>query len=69
MNEDIIEHIAYDKGYNKGYSDAQENLAKKFEKNFSQFIGQKFSTFVNSGSSANLLIFMEILGEFLKLLL
>ena len=31
------------------------NLTKKFEKEFSKFIGSKYALMVNSGSSANLL--------------
>ena len=51
----------------KGKHLTQSKITKKFEKNFSQFIGQKFSTFVNSGSSANLLIAQTLIeGNFLK---
>ena len=31
-------------------------LTLKFEKNFSKYVGSKYSIFVNSGSSANLLM-------------
>ena len=45
----------------------QSNVTKKFEKNFSSFLRTKFSVFVNSGSSANLLIAQTLLeGNFLK---
>ena len=40
---------------------------KKFEKKFSNYLGRKYSIFVNSGSSANLLIAQTLLeGSFLK---
>lgn len=40
---------------------------KKFEKKFSEYLGRKYSVFVNSGSSANLLIAQTLLeGNFLK---
>jgi CDP-4-dehydro-6-deoxyglucose reductase, E1 len=40
---------------------------KKFEKKFSNYLGRKHSIFVNSGSSANLLIAQTLLeGSFLK---
>lgn len=45
----------------------QSKVTKKFEKNFSRFIGVKNSIFINSGSSANLLIAQTLLeGKFLK---
>ena len=45
----------------------QSIVTKKFEKNFSNFLKLKYSTFVNSGSSANLLIAQTLLeGNFLK---
>lgn len=45
----------------------QSSVTKKFENNFSKNIGSKFSIFVNSGSSANLLIAQCLLeGNFLK---
>jgi len=45
----------------------QSEVTKKFEKKFSNFLGSKFSVFVNSGSSANLLIAQSLLeGKFLK---
>jgi len=45
----------------------QSKVTKQFEKNFSKKIGTKYSTFVNSGSSANLLIAQTLLeGNFLK---
>ena len=45
----------------------QSKITKKFEKNFSRKIGVKNSIFVNSGSSANLLIAQTLLeGNFLK---
>lgn len=43
----------------------QSKITKKFEKNFSRKIGVKNSIFVNSGSSANLLIAQTLLeGNF-----
>ena len=43
------------------------NLNIKFEKNFSNWLGVKYSVFVNSGSSANLLIAQALLESgFLK---
>jgi CDP-4-dehydro-6-deoxyglucose reductase, E1 len=45
----------------------QSIITKKFEKNFSSFLGTKYSIFVNSGSSANLLIAQSLLeGNYLK---
>jgi CDP-6-deoxy-D-xylo-4-hexulose-3-dehydrase len=45
----------------------QSKVTKQFEKNFSKKVGTKYSTFVNSGSSANLLIAQTLLeGNFLK---
>jgi len=45
----------------------QSKVTKQFEKNFSKKINSKFSVFVNSGSSANLLIAQTLLeGNFLK---
>ena len=45
----------------------QSKVTKQFEKNFSNKVGTKYSTFVNSGSSANLLIAQTLLeGNFLK---
>ncbi len=45
----------------------QSIITKKFEKNFSSFLGTKYSIFVNSGSSANLLIAQSLLeGGYLK---
>ena len=45
----------------------QSKVTKKFEKNFSVFLGSKYSIFVNSGSSANLLIAQTLLeGKYLK---
>lgn len=45
----------------------QGKITKKFEKNFSSMFGTKYSVFVNSGSSANLLIAQTLLqGNFLK---
>ena len=45
----------------------QSKVTKKFEKNFSNFLRTKYSVFVNSGSSANLLIAQTLLeGNFLK---
>lgn len=45
----------------------QSKVTKKFEKNFSSFLGLKYSIFVNSGSSANLLIAQTLLeGKYLK---
>ena len=43
------------------------NLNLKFEKKFSEWLGVKYSVFVNSGSSANLLIAQSLLeSNFLK---
>ena len=36
------------------------NYVKKFEKKFSKFIGLKYTTMVNSGSSANLLLLQSL---------
>ena len=45
----------------------QSKITRKFENNFSNFIKTKYSTFVNSGSSANLLIAQTLLeGNYLK---
>lgn len=45
----------------------QSKITKKFEKNFSKNIDSKYSVFVNSGSSANLLTAQALLeGNFLK---
>tara|TARA_B100000575_G_scaffold267880_2_gene246323 strand:+ start:158 stop:1333 length:1176 start_codon:yes stop_codon:yes gene_type:complete len=45
----------------------QSVYTKNFEKKFSKFLGSKYSTFVNSGSSANLLMAQVLLeGNFLK---
>ena len=45
----------------------QSKITRKFEDNFSKKINSKFSVFVNSGSSANLLIAQTLLeGKFLK---
>ena len=45
----------------------QSKVTKKFEKQFSKKINTKYSVFVNSGSSANLLIAQTLLqGNFLK---
>ncbi len=45
----------------------QSIYTKNFEKKFSKFLGSKYSTFVNSGSSANLLMAQVLLeGNFLK---
>jgi CDP-6-deoxy-D-xylo-4-hexulose-3-dehydrase len=45
----------------------QSIYTKKFEKKFSNFLDMKYSIFVNSGSSANLLIAQVLLeGNFLK---
>jgi len=40
--------------------------AQKFEKDFSHFLGVKYSALVNSGSSANLLAFMALTSPALK---
>ena len=43
----------------------QSKVTQLFEKKFSNFLGTKFSVFVNSGSSANLLIAQTLLeGNF-----
>ena len=39
----------------------QSKVTKKSEKNFSNFLRTKYSVFVNSGSSANLLIAQTLL--------
>ena len=45
----------------------QSNVTKNFESKFSKYLGIKKSTFVNSGSSANLVIAQTLLeGNFLK---
>ena len=45
----------------------QSKITKKFEDNFSKFLKSKYSIFVNSGSSANLLIAQTLLeGNYLK---
>ena len=45
----------------------QSKITRKFESNFSKFLKTKYSTFVNSGSSANLLIAQTLLeGNYLK---
>lgn len=45
----------------------QSTVTKKFEKKFSNFLKTKYSVFVNSGSSANLLIAQSLLeGNYLK---
>ena len=45
----------------------QSKVTRKFEQSFSKFINSKYSVFVNSGSSANLLIAQSLLeGKFLK---
>ena len=45
----------------------QAKVTRKFEKKFSYFLGSKESIFVNSGSSANLLMAQTLLeGKFLK---
>lgn len=41
----------------------QSRITKKFEMKFSKIIGKKYSIFVNSGSSANLLIAQTLLEE------
>ena len=45
----------------------QSKITRKFEKNFSNFLKLKYSIFVNSGSSANLLMAQTLLqGNYLK---
>ena len=45
----------------------QSKVTKSFEKKFSTYLGYKYSAFVNSGSSANLLIAQSLLeGKYLK---
>ena len=45
----------------------QSKITRKFESNFSKFLKTKYSIFVNSGSSANLLIAQTLLeGNYLK---
>ena len=46
----------------------QSVYTKNFEKKFSKLLGTKYSVFVNSGSSANLLMAQVLLqGNFLKI--
>ena len=42
------------------------NLTKKFEKEFSKFIGSKYALMVNSGSSANLLASFALINPLKK---
>ena len=45
----------------------QSVYTRNFEKKFSKFLGSKYSIFVNSGSSANLLMAQVLLeGNYLK---
>lgn len=45
----------------------QSKVTRKFEQNFSKFLKSKYSIFINSGSSANLLIAQTLLeGNYLK---
>lgn len=45
----------------------QSKVTQTFEKKFSNYLGSKYSIFVNSGSSANLLIAQSLLeGDYLK---
>jgi CDP-4-dehydro-6-deoxyglucose reductase, E1 len=63
-NEDYLNMINFLK--KKRYL-TQSKVTKKFEKNFSSFLRLKYSIFVNSGSSANLLIAQTLLeGNYLK---
>ena len=53
--------ITLTKWINSGAQLTKSNETLKFEKNFSNFLGTKNSIFVNSGSSANLLIASSLL--------
>ena len=45
----------------KGERLTKGNLTLKFEKKFSEYINRKYSLFVNSGSSANLLMLSALI--------
>ena len=63
-NKDYLNMISFLK---KRKTLTQSNITKKFQKNFSNFLNLNYSTFVNSGSSANLLIAQTLIeGNFLK---
>ena len=53
--EDIASLIDFLKKNNKNPILTQNKNVKKFEKEWSKWLGCKFSVFVNSGSSANFL--------------
>ena len=57
-NKDIDKLIDWLKGYPRL---TKGNLTIEFEKNWSEFMGAKHSVFVNSGSSANLLMLYSLL--------
>ena len=70
LAHDTIDNKDYDKMINflkkRKYLN-QSKVTRKFEKNFSKFLNLKHSIFVNSGSSANLLIAQTLLeGNYLK---
>ena len=70
LAEDTIDNADYSAMIkflqNRNYLN-QSIVTKKFEKKFSFFLKKKYSVFVNSGSSANLLIALALIeGEFLK---
>lgn len=70
LAEDTIDNADYSAMIkflqNRNYLN-QSIITKKFEKKFSFFLKKKYSVFVNSGSSANLLIALALIeGEFLK---
>ena len=63
-NKDYLNMISFLK---KRKTLTQSSVTKKFQKNFSNFLNLNYSTFVNSGSSANLLIAQTLIeGNFLK---
>ena len=45
----------------KGNKLTKDKLTVKFEEKFSNYLGSKFSVFLNSGSSANLLMIYSLL--------
>ena len=51
----LIEWLKNTERYTKGPE------TKKFEEEWSKWLGSKYSVFVNSGSSANLLMFLALL--------
>ena len=63
FNDDIIEGIKVllSKKITIG------NITKKFEKEFSKYIGTKYALMVNSGSSANLLALFGLINPLKKI--